>query len=453
MIADLNTLKFDSSFFAKLICREVALDCLRDSVIYVLTDNIPEWNDAVLKVQQSVSQSRIKALWHLPFSIEALTDLSPLENDERLLEYMEDIQPGSNILMPLYTPDRAYKCYFVGRLDEPKHMEAAFGMLTVDAQKVFEECSYAAFASSIETDPKAARKLWQQLLDGNQSNLLPVGNHITFKGKYNKSASEYTFLGKGFEQTLDIPKMQYSDLLDSLSKFPDTVEAISKNTDNIRSSEQVEFVKICHSLSAIDKNELILELAKRIKDKKLLAEAIDAVINKARSSRLTIELVKKESSAKEDGRRKHGDWCTYLVDSNGKRQWLDFEPAAHVIYIMNLIHRVNNPDELSVVDVRSQKEAFISIYDSIYLGNGKEQYRRLSDHVEKKSGEGLERKRLKDCYKIIANCVNVNCSYFNENPSPYITTMDKPLTVSASNIKISEDFMKLEAIKQLFVKK
>ena len=29
-------------------------------------------------------------------------------------------------------------------------------------------------------------------------------------------------------------------------------------------------------------------------------------------------------------------------------------------------------------------------------------------------GDGYERKRLKDCYKIITNCVNVQCSFFNE---------------------------------------
>ena len=52
MIADLNIIQFDSHFFAKLICRERAIDGLLDGTLYILTENRYEWNDAVLKVQE-----------------------------------------------------------------------------------------------------------------------------------------------------------------------------------------------------------------------------------------------------------------------------------------------------------------------------------------------------------------------------------------------------------------
>ena len=81
MIADLNQLKFDSSFFAKLICRERAIDDLNDGTLYILTYNQDEWNNAVLTVQESIKQSRIRALWHLPYSIDALHELSLLKKD------------------------------------------------------------------------------------------------------------------------------------------------------------------------------------------------------------------------------------------------------------------------------------------------------------------------------------------------------------------------------------
>ena len=447
MIADLNILQFDSHFFAKLICRERAIDGLHDGTLYVLTDNRCEWNDAVLKVQESIKQSRVRALWHLPYSIEALTDLSSLESDERLLEYVMNSEPEYKLLMPLYTPDRSYKCYFIGKVDEIDHLNAAFSFLTVDAQKVCDECSFAAFATSIETAPENAKQLWMKLIDYNSCNMLPSGGQISFRGKYNTTVGEYTFLGKGFEKMISVPKIEYADLIDSLNKFPDTVEAISKSTNNSTSDVQMEYVKICQGLSAVDKNELILELSKRIKDKRILAEAIDAVINKAKTSRLKIQLIGKASGGKIDGRRVHGDWSTYLVDENGNKQWLDFEPAAHVIYIMNLINRINNPDTPSVVDVCKQEEAFMSIYSAIYDGDGKEQYRRLV------TDERYGTKRLTECYKIIANCVNLQCSFFNESPSPYITTLDKPLTIDPKSIEISEKFKALSSIKKLFIEK
>ena len=135
MIADLNILQFDSHLFAKLICRERAIDRLHDGTLYVLTDNRCEWNDAVLKVQESIKQTRVRALWHLPYSIEALTDLSSLESDERLLEYMKSSEPEYNLIMPLYTPDRSYKCYFIGKVDEIEHLNAVFGFLTRAREK------------------------------------------------------------------------------------------------------------------------------------------------------------------------------------------------------------------------------------------------------------------------------------------------------------------------------
>ena len=447
MIADLNILQFDSHFFAKLICRERAIEGLHDGTLYVLTNNKYEWYDAVFKVQESIKQSRVKALWHLPYSIEALSDFSSLKSDERLLEYMKNCEPKYNLIMPLYTPDRSYKCYFIGKINEIEHLNAAFGFLTVDAQKVCDECSFAAFATSIETAPDNAKQLWMKLIDYNSRNMLPTGSQISFRGKYNTTVGEYTFLGKGFEKMISVPKIEYADLISSLNKFPDTVEAISKSTNNNSSDVQMEYVKICQGLSAVDKNELILELSKRIKDKRILAEAIDAVINKAKTSRLKIELIGKASGGKIDGRRMHGDWSTYLVDSNGNRQWLDFEPAAHVIYIMNLINRINKPDSPSVVDVCKHEEAFVSIYDAIYDGGGKEQYKRLV--TDEKYGT----KRLTECYKIIANCVNIQCSLFNESPSPYITTLEKPLTLNPHSIEISEKFKALNSIKKLFIEK
>lgn len=451
MLVNLNEIELKSRFFAKIICRERAHENLHDGTLYVLTKNSRDWNDTVFKVQDSIRKSNLKALWHVPYYIESMNDLLPLESDAGLMVYMLD--GDYNLIMPLYTPDRSYKCYFIGRLDEFEHLESAFGFFTVDAQKICDECSFAAFVTSIETSPENAKQVWMKLIDYNSRNMMPNANQISFRGKYNASASEYAFLGKGFEKMINVPKMEYVDLVNSLKKLPDTVEAMMKKTDGDFYADKFEYVKICKHLSNVDKNELILELCKRIKDKNVLADAIDAVMNKGRSSRLKVQLLPKSSEGKIDGRRIHGDWCTYLVDENGNKQWLDFEPAAHVIYIMNLIHRINNPDKPSVVDVSLHETAFVDIYNKIYDGDAIEQYNGLVRNVSKRNGEGFERKRLKDCYKIIANCVNIQCSFFNESSSPYITNGDKPLTIDPTLIEISDKFMNDDRLKWLFNEK
>ncbi len=450
MIADINKIQLGSSFFAKIICREKTIANFRDGTIYVLTGNQSEWNEAVIRMQESIRTSEVRSLWHLPYNMEALTDFSMLESDTGLLLHLLEDDRIYNLIMPLYTPDRSYKCYLIGSVDEIKDLNFAFGVMTVDAQKVCDECSFAAFATSIETTPEKAKDVWMHLIDYNSRNFIPRGGQISFRGKYNTSASEYAFLGKGFEKMINIPKMEYADLIESLKKFPDTVETLLKNNDEHFYDSKVEYVKICQHLSSVDKNELILELCKRIKDKSVIASAIDTVINKGRSSRLKVRVISKAREKKIDGRRMYGDWYTFLVDDKGNKRWLDFEPAAHVIYIMNLINRVKNPDKPSVVKVVNNMQAFVNIYNTIYGDDGIEHFNRLVGNVEKKDGAGFERKRLTDCYKIIANCVNIQCSFFNESPSPYITNYDKPLTIDADLIEISDKFMNQDRIKSLF---
>lgn len=441
MVADISKIQFDSRLFAELICRERALRCLKDGTVYVLTERGSDWEDAVHKEQISIQQSKMRAFWHLPYNIDALTDMTLFDDDVKLLDYMKSDARNYNLLMPLYTPDRSCKLYFVGRIDDVNKLDAVFTFLSVDAQKICDECSFAAFATSVETEPDKAKNVWMQLIDNYGGRSFADGAQISFRGKYNKVASEFTFLGKGFEALTKIPKIEYVDLLESLERLPDTIEALSKKDDHLLLEKKMEYVRICHSLSVSDKNELILELAKRINDKNVLQDAIDTVMNKGKSSRLKVRLIKKASVRKTDGRRIHGDWCTYLVDENENMQWLDFEPSAQVIYIMNLLKRKYHPDVPSVVDVNNNAAAFIAIYDYVYGGKGEEQFKRLSSIVEKEDGSGVKKKRLKDFYKIIANCINTRCSFYNEIPSPYIANAEKPLTIDPSLIEIPQRFI------------
>lgn len=438
MIASLNNISLDSSFFADIVYRKEALNNLKDGTIYVFTRNQPEWNDQVVSVQNSISNSRVKALWHLPYNIESMNDFSVLSNDEGLLRYFEY---EANLLMPLYTPDRVYKCYLVGNVENPSYLKAAFGILTVDAQKIIDECTFASFATTIETNPESAKQLWLKLLDYN-SHQLVGGYNISFKGKYNTKTSDYTFLGQEFRKSLKLPKVNYSEFLKTIKAFPDTITNLSKKSDEkIYNEEKMNYVKICNCLSNLEKNELILELSKRINDKKILEDAIDAVLNKGKLSRLKVKIVSKKNVKIEMyDKRITGDWYTCLFDEkSGVMRLLDFEPTAHVIYVMNLIHRLNNPDDLSTIDVRQKEQEFLDIYDIIYsntydeddMGYGQKLYNKLICSEDNK---------LKSCYKIITNCINEHCAYFNESPSPYITDMYKPLTIEPKLIEIPESF-------------
>ena len=135
MVADLNILQFDSSSFAKIICRERAIENLRDGTLYVVTANERDWEDAIVSLQNSIAKSKVKALWHLPYFVESISDWSMLRNDEKLVEYMEHHERGYNMIMPLYTPDRSSKCYFVGKIDL-ENIVVAFSFLTILSERM-----------------------------------------------------------------------------------------------------------------------------------------------------------------------------------------------------------------------------------------------------------------------------------------------------------------------------
>ena len=92
----------------------------------------------------------------------------------------------------------------------------------------------------------------------------------------------------------------------------------------------------------------------------------------------------------------------------------------------------------SVLDISKHSKTFIAIFDAIYGGGGKEHYDRYFTNSIAKNAEKYDSKLLKQCYKIIKNCVNIQCSFFNESPAPYITDYDKPLTVDPVLIELSE---------------
>ena len=146
------------------------------------------------------------------------------------------------------------------------------------------------------------------------------------------------------------------------------------------------------------------------------------------------------------GERIHGDWHPYLVDTQqGKARRIKLEKTTNIIYIMNLIHKVNNPDMDEVADIQKNSEQFIKLYNELYGDEeGKEKYIKLFYSTKKKKHP------LTDIYREITNSVNKTAIQLGHDPAPYVVNLDKPLTLKADNIilpsseelKILDSFLK-----------
>ena len=459
MIADLSSLKFITSFFAELVCTDTPLQQLKDGVLYILTQRLTDGEKSKAELQKSIGQIEIKSFKHLPFGIELLDDMSLFQKDSF---FSRKLEGDANFIMPLYTPDRSYKYYFVGfHKDLSTSAKTVLGMLSDDAKKIYIECSFAAFVNIMESDPHSAKNLWVQLLSNDDSK---------DRDKYKEAVSEYTFLGKGFETSKFSKKIPYSELREKLKKFPEIIKKLSQVSDlTAVQDEKYNYMDICHNLSPVEKNELILELSKRIDNQSVLEDIINGMIEKTDSGKLTITIKNyRDVKRKKDGRRINSDWITCLVNPSTKVQKiLDFGPTPHVVYIMNLLHRIENPNDMTPLNIRDHKEKFLDIYSVVYGYERAEDYEgikeakdlkyskdpkykfdKLVKNTQKTDGSGYQSSQLSDCYKHIVNCVNLHCSFFNQSPYPYLIDKDKPLTVDSKLIDISDFKKKLTEFTQ-----
>lgn len=440
MTADLKTIDLQSIKFAQLITREHGLDTLNDGTLYVITGNNPQWEEMVEKIKVHIQGSIFAPMWHLPYNIVALKDLYILEKDEILMQHA---QGKSNLLMPLPTPDRDTKLYFTANLSDVTNLEAMFAIMTVDADKIYQECSFAEFASTIGRDIEAARKKWMKLINSNKT--IDLGRTVqpVFRGiNKDKKVSSCPFLGEGYEQGRDTRKLGYSELVSSLKRLPENISG----TKELSNEHKSEFASICDSLSNVDKNHLLLELMKRIGDKEAFKNAIDAVVDKGKTCKLKIELRYKYNVEANHGERIHGDWHPYLVDTQqGKARRIKLEKTTNIIYIMNLIHKVKYPDMDEVADIQKNSEQFIKLYNELYGDEkGKEKYIKLFYSTDKKKHP------LTDIYREITNSVNEEAILLGHDPAPYVVNLDKPLTLkadmiilpSSKELKILDSFLK-----------
>lgn len=420
MEIDVSKIRRNNQGFINCISLQDPIEGLFSYVVYVIPEIGSEWHSMVESIRGH-------------FETEGI-GVYELYEDRLLLQCAESFH--ANIILPLYLSETSNFCYLTANIPYPDMIEGTIYSLLADAATIEDEVSYLAFVNLVEKEPDLAMKQWISMTREKER---------VSRGKYSKLPSDYAFLGKGYAMKSESLVNKYSDRMNYIGKFQKTIEGLKNKYDSFKE----DYKGICDSLTVSEKNELILELAKRISSQDQLSEALNTVVNKGENSSLYVKVRRKYNigQIEIDHRRRQGAWRTYLVNNiTGEERWLDFEPAAHVIYLMNLIYRSNHePDKVIDLSSHTNKEAFKSIFSLTYNGNAEEQLSRLIKPMPK-GGGGYLRKRTTDSYKIIANCVNEKCSEMGELPSPYIPTLDSPITIDSKLIEIPDEFRAIKVI-------
>lgn len=425
METDFSKILRPNQDIVRCITLSTPIEGLYDNVIYIMSGGSSKWHSAI-KALESIEQIKEYNIYELTESI------LPPETAEAFL--------GANIILPLFFSDLDAVCYLTDYVEEPTpiDLEASIYHLTDDAHALEQEASFLSFLKLSRDNPQQAKNLW---------NSLETIRDYNPRGKYSKMPSEYAFLGRGFEKKEESLMKNYTDRVEYLKKFPNTIEGIKASLDVCKK----DFRGICDSLSISEKNELILELAKRVSTQAELSNALDSVINKGMKSKLIIRVEEKGITEIQDidARFRMGGWRTFLVDKETKKsEWLDFEPSAHVLYLMNLIYRVRHkegePERAIGLTSHTNQKAFLRIFEEIYGGGDDALNRLIRKSYANPDGKGYLRNRTPDCYKIIANCINQKCIEMGESPAPYLATQFTPLTIEPKLIELPEKFKSIE---------
>ena len=155
MIADISQLKLHSEFFAELVKAYSPIKELKDGVVYVKTNNESNWNAAVCKVKDSFANCSMRSSWLIKYDIDVLPEeLYP--NKEPATSNLMGTE--SNIIMPIFLPDRMEQYYLVGSITDIEHLEPAASFMSIDAQNLIETCIPYALPTMEESNLQSVLK-------------------------------------------------------------------------------------------------------------------------------------------------------------------------------------------------------------------------------------------------------------------------------------------------------
>ena len=137
MIADISQVYLQSRFFAELVKTYCPIQKLKDGVIYVKTNNDSNWEATVCKGKESLANHSMRGSWLIKYDIDILPE-ELYQNTEFAISNLMGNE--SNIIMPIFLPDRMEQYYFVGYVANVELLDSAASFLLTDAQNLIATC-------------------------------------------------------------------------------------------------------------------------------------------------------------------------------------------------------------------------------------------------------------------------------------------------------------------------
>lgn len=457
MTADISQVNLHSKFFAELVKAYSPVREMKDGVVYIKTNNESEWNEAVNEAKKSFANCSMRGSWMMNYDIEVLPE-ELYANDDSIVTCL--LGTESNLIMPIFLPDRKEQYYFVGAVADVENIEPAASFLTVDAQNLMKASLPYALSNM---DEHSMESMLQGILDGCFTGIwkdeikrlnADLSARLSFRGL--AAPNPLATLGEAAAKAADAIKngqVSYKKRREMIMNLASTCKKLRNEDTAIQEQGKVEFAQAYQSLGEHELALLMQAFIKEMKPKALNRILADVADREGLGAKTKYSIVFRpwNDRFKTLGYKDISKKCMFVAEGETLHP-LKMNKTSCVIYTMALIQKVAMNKKYAIVDFKTNKKAnekaFKDVYQFLFSDFHKDTTQKLYDELFQRNASipnaPLRSGRLSENYRDIEAALQDTFKNLDEDYSPFLTNATMPLAITAEKIILPPE---LKAIK------
>lgn len=451
MIADISKINLHSKNFAELVKAYSPIKELKDGVVYVKTNNEDSWNAAVNRVKESFANCNMRGSWFMKYDIEVLPKEFCLNNESFVNNLMGT---DSNMIMPIFLPDRMEQYYLVGSITDIEHLESAASFMSIDAQNLIENCIPYALHAMEESNLQSVLKgiYDEKITDEWADEVKKLNESMRFCSAFRGYAvpNPLAMLGEDAVKAADeIKKASYEKKRKLIMNLPSARRKLRSEDPKIQEEGKVEYAQAFEALGEHEKVLLFKALLEESKAKsfnKILSNIADReALGKQTKYRIVFKPY--DAKFKEFGFDDNCKNCMFVAE--GKDLYpIKMKKNSMVIYTMSLIEKVTKNKKNLILNVKTNNKAFNEVYKLLFHDFNKEATQKRYDELFKRNKDNpnapIRTGRLSESYNDIEASLQNTFRNLDEDYSPFLANATTPLAINAEKIILPPE---LKAVK------
>lgn len=433
-------------FKVEVVSEENPIVNMQDGILYVVSEQLDKmFVDELVNEVQRLKEGLDKDGLIYSYDINILNKSAEEISSGPLFDA---IQNGVNVVLPICTPNACEKKYIVAELKAHSH-DILIPSMVMMAENYTKESIKEALLNLAVNDPDKCEELLKENIDGEKVDEKPDGFLGKFFSGFMCAATCAALSPLAFYH---IPNdLPYKKTQEIISRFVKNWNTVLRLEGKDLTPKQAEMLKKAESeckyvFDQFD-TSVYYNFSKQISRNKNVLLAYEKTIDRdkiARNSNVKVlvqsplpEIEDKIDSSIKNKLKTNGKYRVYLQKDEKTVQVKFGRSSSCVIYIMYLLDRKKQGDNIDTLEIVNNKELFTSLYTQIYNDYDVEEACKTIWITKANSSKN----KLSDYYvNIRESLINAVSEFKEESSLPfYIPNKYSHITVLSDNITISDD--------------